>query len=257
MPLLARGQLAELLLRYACHKPIHTSKHLLHVLRLHNGLLRLLEQLLDANQAIANQVLAKPIVHLGQHPLVELDVIALVENGIHKTAPLQLRGANATAHDERLARTRGAQPQRQRARRAALGDEANGGKRREQEGRGRGVDEVGVADQRGREANDGPVEPDDEDLGVLGKRGRDVEVVGGKVGEPVLVRGLGVRGRRAGEADVCAAVVVVSISCKRLRGQSGEGRGIAYAEKKRPLARMTVMYTSEWVSISRRNMPRS
>lgn len=46
------------------------------------------------------------------------------------------------------------------------------------------VDEVGMGDERRREAHDGPVESHDEDLGVRRKGAGDVQVEGGKGGQP-------------------------------------------------------------------------
>lgn len=62
-----------------------------------------------------------------------------------------------------------------------------------------------MADERGGEADCGPVEAKDENLGVFGKGGCDVEVVGGKILEPVSVGFSFVGWFCAGEAYVCAA----------------------------------------------------
>ena len=70
---------------------------------------------------------------------------------------------------------------------------------------GGGVDKVCVADERGGEAYRGPVEAKDENLGVFGKGGCDVEVVGCKGLEPVSVGFFLVGWFCAGDAYVCAA----------------------------------------------------
>lgn len=70
----------------------------------------------------------------------------------------------------------------------------------------RAVDEVGVGDDGGGEADDGPVEPHDEDLGVRGKGLCDVEVEGDESLEELLAGFVGVGGIWSADGDVCAAV---------------------------------------------------
>lgn len=70
----------------------------------------------------------------------------------------------------------------------------------------RAVDEVGPPDERGGQAYHGAVEPDDQDLGVVGEYMRDVEVEGDKGLEPELVGFGGGGGCFAGDGDVCASV---------------------------------------------------
>lgn len=104
----------------------------------------------------------------------------------------------------------------------------------------RGVDKVGEGDESGGEADGGPVERGDEDLGVRVEGVCDVEVVGDEGFEPhlALVGGGGVDLRAKGY--VCAAVGI-SVS---IRGSLGEVEGEAYAEKNRPFPVRTVMNTS-------------
>jgi hypothetical protein len=82
----------------------------------------------------------------------------------------------------------------------------------------RAVDEVGVGDDGGGEAHDGPVEPDDEDLGVCGKGFCDVEVEGDEGLEELLAGFVGVGGVWSADRDVCAAVFFVSDEMKKMKG---------------------------------------
>lgn len=78
------------------------------------------------------------------------------------------------------------------------------------------VDEVGEAGEGGGEADDGPVEPDDEDLGVRGEGVRDVEVVGDEALQPGLVRFFFRSGGRSADGDVGAAASTISPSDSQL-----------------------------------------
>lgn len=205
MSLLARGNLAKLLLRQALDEPLQAGHDLFRVLRLHNLPLRRLEQALDARHALAAQVVAHGVVDLLEDARVEALPVGLVKDGVDEAAALERRGGDAAARDEGLGRACRAQAQRQRARRAALGDEGERGKGRQEKRLGRAVDKVGVADERGRQADGGPVEAKDEHLGVLGKGERRVEVEGGEVLQPVLVRLCGLRRAGPGDANVGAA----------------------------------------------------
>ena len=74
----------------------------------------------------------------------------------------------------------------------------------------RGVDEVGVRDQRGGQPDGGPVERGDEDLGVRVEGVRDFEVVGDEAAEVVAA------GLRGG---------VVAGGLRGYVGAAGEGGG--------------------------------
>lgn len=164
----------------ASHKPVQTGKDLLGVLRGHDVVLGLPDQLLDAQEALPVQVRAEALVDLAQHELAELGVLIgrRLEDGVDEAGGQQLGGGDAAAHEEGLVGLGIAQAQDQGAAGAALGDEAQRAKGREQEGVRGAVDEVGVGDQGGGEANDGAVEADDEDLGVGVEGLGDIEVVG-------------------------------------------------------------------------------
>jgi hypothetical protein len=71
---------------------------------------------------------------------------------------------------------------------------------------GRAVDEVGEGGDGGGEPHDGPVEADDEDLGVRAEGVADVQVEGCEVLEPVAVEvGVGRVWGGAGDGYVGAA----------------------------------------------------
>ncbi|KAI9167475.1 Conserved oligomeric Golgi complex subunit 1 [Paramyrothecium foliicola] len=166
------------------------------------------DQLLDAHQALAVEVLAQALVHLPQHQLSELCIFALahVEDLVHEARLLQVRGRDTLAHDQGLVGLGGAQARDEGTRRTALGDQAERREGRQQERVRDAVDEVGERDEGGGKANDGPVEADDEDLGVSGKGVSVVEVVGQEALQPVLVDvGVG-RGRAPADGDVGSSV---------------------------------------------------
>lgn len=129
----------------------------------------------------------QPLLNLPHHrrlkPLIPLHPI---KNFVHKPSPHQLLHPNPPTHNQRLVRQPHAQPLHQRAAGAALGDEAEGGERGEEEGGRARVDEVGVGDEGGREADGGAVEGGDEDFGVGVEGLGYVEVVGEEGAEPVL-----------------------------------------------------------------------
>lgn len=209
VPLLPRGNLGKLLLRHALDEPLETGKHLLVVLPLENLALGRADELLDPRQALAREVLAQLVVDLGEDEVPEAVAVALghVERLVGEARLQQLVGRDAPAHEEGLVGPRGAEPLDEGAAGAALGDEAEGGKGRQQKGVGRDVDKVGKGDEGGGEADDGAVEADDEDLGV-GEEGLGrVEVVGDKGREPVLAVGDGIvrGGCLVGEGNVGAA----------------------------------------------------
>jgi hypothetical protein len=190
MSLLTTSYLPELLLRNTLHEPLQSGKYLVHILRVRNIHLGPSNQLLDSRQTLTNEVLSQPLIHLLQDQLSELGVLALsdLEDAVQVPAPLELLRREPLAHDQRLVGLCEPQARDQRPRRTALGDEAQRGKGREEEGVRRRVDEVGKGDDGGGQADDGPVEADDEDLGVCGEGVRDVEVEGDEGLEPVLVK---------------------------------------------------------------------
>lgn len=204
MSLLSRGKLAKLLLRDALDEALQASHDLFGVLRLQDGALGRLEQALDAYHAVPAEVVAHGVVDLLEDAGVEALPVGLVKDGVDEAAALERVGGDAAAGDERLGGARGAQAEGERARGAALGDEAERGKRRQEERLGRAVDKVGVADERGRQPDGRSVEAKDEHLGVLGERERRVEVEGGEVLQPVRVRLLGVRRRGPADAHIGA-----------------------------------------------------
>src|SRR5688572_15186588 len=68
MPLLTLGNLPKLLLGDTLHQPIHTRKHLGHVLRVESGDIGVRHELLDAQEAVADEMGAELVIHLLQHP---------------------------------------------------------------------------------------------------------------------------------------------------------------------------------------------
>lgn len=208
MPLLPRGNLLKLPLRYPLDEPVQPSENLRNILPIEDLALRRPDQGLDADQGAAVQVLAQPFVDLGQdlaHEGVVAAALLVVARKylVHVAGGEKLVGGDAPAHDEGLVGLGEAEALHEGAGGAALGDEPEGREGRQQEGvRGR-VDEVGEGRQRRREADCRPVERRDEDLGVAVEGAREVQVVGDEGAEPVLVW---VRGWRVGPyGDVGAA----------------------------------------------------
>lgn len=70
----------------------------------------------------------------------------------------------------------------------------------------RAVDEVGVGDDCGGEADDGAVEADDEDFWVRGEGFCDVEVEGYECLEPLFASFVGFAGACSADGDIRAAV---------------------------------------------------
>ncbi|KAK1487555.1 hypothetical protein CCUS01_14983 [Colletotrichum cuscutae] len=208
MPLLTARNLPKLLLRDPPHEPLQPSKHLLRILLIHRIHIRPPNQRLDPRQTIPDQMLPQPLVNLSQDQLPELGILPLprLKHLVHEPGMQQLLRRDPLAHNQRLVRLGDAQPLHQRAGGAALGHEAERREGGEEEGGGGGVDEVGEGDEGGGEAYDGPVEADDEDLGVGVEGLGDVEVEGDEGLEPVFV-GFWARGGGAGDAHVGAAVV--------------------------------------------------
>lgn len=208
MLLLATRNLAELLLWYALDEAVQASKDLVDVLGVDQIHIRPPDELLDAGQAVADQMGAKPLIDLAQHPVAELGVLAglEVEDLVHVAAPLQGLGVDALAHDEGFVGASWTKTDGQGTRRAALGDQPERGEGRQQECVGCAVDEVGKAGEGGSEADDWPVEADDEDLWVRGEGSGSVEVEGDERAQPQLVRvGFG-RWGLTGAGDVGATV---------------------------------------------------
>lgn len=190
MTLLSGSKLRELRLRDPRDEPIQASKYLGHVLSIQDLPLGLPDEGLDAGQAVADEVGAEALVDLVEHGGAELVRVAdgdAVKDLVDEARLQQLVAADAPAHDEGLIGLADAEALHQGARRAALGDQAQRGEGRQQEGRGHAVDEVGEGHQGRREADDGPVEADDQDLGVRVEGLRRVEVVGDEAAQPQLV----------------------------------------------------------------------
>lgn len=220
MLLLPAGDLAELFLRHARHEPLEPRERLPHILRRHDILLGPAHQLLDTQQAVPDQVLPEPLVHLLQHELPETVAVALLhlQHRVDVATLDELRRRDPLAHDQGLGRPRGAQAQAQRPRRPALGHEPERGERREEERVRRAIDEVRErADGRG-EADHRPVEPKHEDLGVRRERVGDIEVVGPEVAEPVMVEILTVTGSCPRNRDVGAADAIKVSQAPMLQG---------------------------------------
>jgi hypothetical protein len=212
MTLLASRQLEELLLRDAAQEAVQAGKDLVGVLKVEHVALGAADEGLDARQAVADEVVAEALVNLVQDEVAELGVVggaALGEDLVDKARVQQVGGLDALAHDEGLVGLADAEALHEGARRAALGHKPQRREGRQQERVRRAVDEVGKGDQRGRQANDGPVEPDDQDLGVRVKGLRRVEVVGHKGAQPRVVWVL--VGRHAlAKRDVGAAAALLS-----------------------------------------------
>ncbi|KAF4123168.1 conserved oligomeric Golgi complex subunit 1 [Geosmithia morbida] len=174
-----------------------SRKDLVNVLLVDNVHLRSADELLDADERLADEVRAQTVVYLAHDAIAEGGVSAgggglrsprlVGEDGVDEAAPLELGSGDAPAHDEGLVGLRHAQALDQGARGTPLGHQAQGGEGREEEGVGRGVDEVGEGDEGGRQADDGPVQADDQDLGVRAEGVAGVEVEGYEALEPVLV----------------------------------------------------------------------
>lgn len=215
MSFLPGGNLPELLLRDTGRESIETCKDLLHVLHIHHVELRSPDQLLDADEGTADEMFSQSLVDLLEHQLAEPAILALasLENLVDISTALELRCRDPLAHDEGLVALRNAQSLDQRPACAALGHETQRAEGREQEGRGRAVDEVGEGGDGRAQSDDGSVEADDKDLGVCAEGVADVEVEGDEALQPVLMEGAGVRIRRGSctrDGDIGTAVSIVS-----------------------------------------------
>lgn len=212
VPLLAAGNLPKLLLGDSLHQPVNTGKDLLDVVEVKLLDLGPAQQLLDADEAVANQVLAEAVVDLLEDPLLEPDVGAGagadVKDLVEVAALQEGVGGDLFAHEKSLVGLGGAETLGEGAGGGALGDESERGEGGEEEGVGGAVDEVGDGDDGGGEADGGAVEGGDEDLGVGVEGAGEVEVVDEEGVEEVTVLGGGGGGIRAGEGggDVGAAV---------------------------------------------------
>lgn len=181
-------------LRHTSHEPFQASKHLPSVHRVQDVHLRLPGEPLNAQQAVATQVRAQPLLHLPQHQAPEPLVLPRrrLEDGVDEPGLPQLRGADPLAHEQRLVGPGGPEPLDQRPGGAPLGDEAEGAEGREEEGVRGAVDEVRVRDQGGGEPDHRPVQSDDEDLGVRVEGLCDVQVEGDKGAKPPAAVGLAI-----------------------------------------------------------------
>ena len=172
MLLLARSQLPKLLLRNALDESLQSAHDLLDTLPIQRLAHRLLNQRFNLHQTLPVQVVAQPILHLCQHMPQKPVAVRLVldvprvKRLVDEARGEQLVVCNALAHDERLVGFGEAQAPHEADGCVAFGYEAERGKRCEEEGVRRAVDEVREADECGREADGGAVERCDEDFGV-------------------------------------------------------------------------------------------
>lgn len=212
MLLLSTRHLAELFLGHTLQEPLQSAKHLLHTLLIQRVPIRFLNQSLNFNQTLAVEMVAQPVLdqlqHFGQELIAEPDilVIAHVHDAVDEARLHQLLDGDALAHDQRLVGLADAESAHEADARVALGHEAEAAERREQEGVGRRVDEVGEGDEGRGEPDRRAVERRDQDLGVRVEGVRDVEVVGDEGFEPELavVDGGGVA--LGAEGYICAAM---------------------------------------------------
>lgn len=176
MFLLPTSQLPKLLLRNARHEPLHATKNLRHALSIHSLPIRLPNEGLNSRQTGANKMRAEPILDLLEDQLLELLILALLrlKDLIHEPDLQQLLGRDALTHDQRLIGLGYTQSLHESARSEPFAHEPDRGEGRQEEGVRHGVDEIGEGDQGGGEADCGPVERGDEDLGVCVECVRDV-----------------------------------------------------------------------------------
>ena len=221
MTLRPRSKFREFCLRDTGHEPVQAGKHLGHILGIHNLLLRLPDERLDAGQAVADEMGAKALVDLVEHGGAELVGVGGVQDLVDEAGLQQLVAGDATAHDEGLVGLADAEALHQGARRAALGDQAQGREGRQQEGGRHAVHEVGKGHQGRRQPHDGPVQADDQDLGVRVEGLRRVQVVGQEAAQPLLVDvGGAILGRGARDGDVGATLgVTVLVSAVHIAGR--------------------------------------
>lgn len=130
MSLLTAGKLAELLLRNTRREALKPIKDLTHIAQIYGILFRPFDKLLNTNQAVGVEMVAEALIHLMQHPLIELDVLALGalgEDGVDEAAALKLGGWDAAAHEQGLVGLGVAHAVDECAGGTALSDEADGG----------------------------------------------------------------------------------------------------------------------------------
>lgn len=238
MTLLSTGNLTELLLGNSSDKSLQTCKHLLNVLVVDDFALRAADELLDTCQTLTIEMLAQPLVYFVQHTLVKLLTVTLIKDGIDEAALGQISGDDALAHNKSFVAASRTETSNQGTRGTSLCDQTERREGSEQEGVRRGVDEVGVCNEGGAQADNGAVEADDEDLGVFAESIGYVEIEGDKRLQPQLVGIFRVFGLGSRDGNVGSAVTAW-VSRRRQ-----ERKGTTYAEKKRPLASITVTNTS-------------
>lgn len=195
--LLPTRNFPKLLLRHTLEEALQPAKHLLDALAIQGIALGLLDQRLDLDQALAIEMIAQPLLHLTHDARekavaeVVCAIAAHVKDGINEARVQQLVAGNLLAHDERFVGFCDAEAAYEAEGGITFCDEAERGKRGEEEGVWGGVDEVGEGDEGGGEADGGAVERGHEDVGVRVEGVGDVEVVGDKGLEPhlALVKG--------------------------------------------------------------------
>jgi hypothetical protein len=189
MPLFSTRDFPKLFLRDPRRKSFQTAKHLGYILRIQHISLRLPNQSLDFQQAVANKMLSQPIINLLKYQVMELRILAFlaVENLIHKSCREQLLGCYPLAHDQGFICFAYAHSLHESTGRAAFRYETETGEGCQEEGMWHAVDEVGEGNKGGGETNGGAVECCDEDFGVRVEGLCDVQVVGYKALEPMAV----------------------------------------------------------------------
>lgn len=209
MLLLTARDLPELLLRHTLHEPLQTGKHLLHTLLIQRIHLRLPDQRLNLHQTVAIQMITQTLIDLLQHLLKELGAILAtdVKHLVDEASLHELLAGDALAHDEGLVGLADSETAHEADGGVALGDETERRERREEEGVGRGVDEVGEGDQGGGETDGGAIERRHQDLGVRVEGVGDVQVVGDEALEPeaalVIIVGL-----LAADGDISTTIYI-------------------------------------------------
>lgn len=210
MLLLPTRQFLKLLLRHAAQEPLQAHKRLERILPLQDLPLGPPNQLLDLQQTGLIQMRPQPLLDLLQHQLQEtLRVLGLArrrgDDLVDETRRDELLAGDALAHDEGLVGLGDPQTLDEGARGAALGDQAEGGERGQDEGVRGGVDEVGEGDEGGGEADRGAVQRRDEDLGVVVEGAGDVDVVGDEAADEVAAGGAAEVAAGAGDGHVRSA----------------------------------------------------
>lgn len=160
---------------------------------------------------------SQPLIHLLQHLLQELGRVLAphINNLIHKPSMHQLLTRNPLTHNQRLVRLANAQPLHKSNTRISLRHQTERGKRREQKGMWRRVNEIRMRDERSGQAYSRAVQRGNEDLGMCVESMCDVQIINGEGFEPelALVYAIGVDLRAEGYICAAACRALACASC--------------------------------------------